>query len=68
MIPVKGHSNLYRDENSGAIINYDSQGYNQYILAKNNRESQKNEIDRIKNDIEDIKLMLKEILNGSKSN
>ena len=66
MIPVKGHSNLYRDENSGAIINCDSQGYNQYILSKNNRELQKNEINQMKQDIEEIKLMLREILNGSK--
>ena len=29
MIPVEGHKNLYRDENSGAILNTDSSGYNQ---------------------------------------
>ena len=30
MILVEGHPNLYRDEKTGAIINYDQQGYNQY--------------------------------------
>ena len=31
MIKVEGHPNLYRDENSGAIINCDSTAYNQYV-------------------------------------
>lgn len=66
MIPVKGYPNLYRDENSGAIINHDSTSYNQYILAKKNQEIQKNEIHRLKQDIEEIKTLLKEIINGSK--
>lgn len=66
MIPVKGHPNLYRDETTGAIVNCDSQGYNQYILAKNNKSIEKREIDNMKRDIEEIKSMLREILNGSK--
>ena len=66
MIPVKGHTNLYRDEQSGAIINCDSQSYNQYIIAKNNRELQKNEIEKLKNDVEEIKFLLKELINGSR--
>lgn len=65
MIPVKGHPNLYRDETTGAIVNCDSQGYNQYILAKNNKSIEKREIDNMKKDIEEIKSMLREILNGS---
>ena len=31
MIKVKGHSNLYRDENTGSIINCDTTNYNQYV-------------------------------------
>jgi hypothetical protein len=66
MIPVKGHPNLYRDESSGAIINCDDVSYNQYITATNNRMLQKSEIDTMKNDIEEIKSLLKEIINGSR--
>jgi len=66
MIPVKGFPNLYRDEKTGAILNYDSQSYNQYMNAKNNRELQKFELEEMKKDIEEIKLLLKEIINGSK--
>lgn len=68
MIRVKGYSNLYRDENSGAIVNCDSAAYNQYINIVNNKESQKRELDTIKQDIIEIKSLLKELLNGSKSN
>ena len=66
MIRVKGHTNLYRDENSGAIVNCDSVAYNQYLNIVNNRESQKKELDMIKQDIGEIKSLLRELLNGSK--
>ena len=66
MIPVKGHPNLYRDEKSGAIINCDSQSYNQYIISSNNRETQKREIEKMKSDIEEIITLLKELVNESK--
>jgi hypothetical protein len=66
MIPVKGFPNLYRDENSGAILNVDNQSYNQYMNAKNNREIQKYEIEQMKKDIDEIKSLLREIVNGSK--
>lgn len=66
MIPVKGFPNLYRDENSGAILNVDNQSYNQYMNSKNNREIQKYEIEQMKKDIDEIKFLLKEIINGSK--
>lgn len=68
MIRVKGYSNLYRDENSGAIVNCDSAAYNQYINIVNNKESQKRELDTIKQDIIEIKSLLRELLNESKSN
>jgi hypothetical protein len=67
MIPVDGHPNLYRDEKTGAIINCDSQAYNQYLNMINRRKNQNQEITQIKKDIEEIKTLLAEILkNGSK--
>jgi len=61
MIPVEGHKHLYRDERSGAIINTDSHGYSQYKKTRNIRLTQKEEIDTMKKDIEEIKFLLKEI-------
>jgi hypothetical protein len=66
MIPVKGHPNLYRDEQSGAIINCDNYSYNQYVNSLYNRDSQKREMEQIKKDIDEIKLLLKEFINGTK--
>ena len=44
MIPVEGHKHLYRDENSGAIVSTDSQGYLQYKKMREQRKYQENEI------------------------
>ena len=68
MIPVKGHPNLYRDENSGAIVNCDNQAYNQYINSVKNRKNQQLQIENLQKDLDEIKQLLKELLNGSKSN
>ena len=62
MIPVEGHKNLYRDEDSGAIINNDSLGYSQYKKMKSSKMNERAELDRMKSDIEEIKSLLKEIV------
>ena len=62
MIRVEGHKNLYRDENSGAIINTDSHGYSQYKKSRNIKLTQKEEIDSMKKDIEEIKNLLRLIV------
>lgn len=66
MIRVEGHQNLYRDEKSGAIVNCDSAAYNQYLNSLSIRDSHKRELDEMRNDIDQIKSLLKELLNGSK--
>ena len=66
MIPVKGHPNLYRDEESAAIVNCDNTSYNQYVNSLSNRKTQRRELDEMKKDIEEIKFLLKEIINESR--
>ena len=41
MIPIKDHKHLYRDENSGAVVNTDTVGYQQYKKTKKIKNSQK---------------------------
>jgi hypothetical protein len=67
MIPVQGHPNLYRDENSGAIVNCDNLSYNQYVNSLQNRQNQRKEIDELKDEMGEIKKLLKQLLekNGS---
>jgi len=63
MIRVEGHSHLYRDKKTGAIINTDNVGYQNYLKSSNLAEDKKRELDDMKKDIDDIKGALKEILN-----
>ncbi len=68
---VKGHSDLARDPNNGSIINVNKTEYNQY-LTRREVKSEKNqkvqniedELTNMKGDIDEIKLLLKELLNG----
>ena len=60
MIRVEGHKNLYRDEKSGAIINYDSNGYSQYKKIKSAKLTQKSEIESLRAELDELKLVLKE--------
>ena len=64
MIRVEGHKNLYRDENTGAIVNCDDVAYENYVRSVKASEKKKNEIDKMKNDIQDIKDALKELKEG----
>ena len=65
MIPVNGHKHLYRDEKSGAIVNTDSQGYLQYKKLQEQKKYQDNEIEKLKSDVDEIKLLLRELVNKS---
>lgn len=62
MIKVEGHTNLFRDEESGAIMNLDSAGYQEYIKKRNAKLKEREEISNLKNEISEIKSMLKQIL------
>ena len=62
MIPIKDHKNFFRDEKSGAIINTDTGGFNRYKKMKRFKDNQKDEIDKIKEDISEIKELLKQFL------
>jgi len=68
MIPVEGHKNLFRDEKSGAIVNCDSAAYSQYMKMKEQKKRERDELDQIKNDIDEIKSLLKELINGPRQN
>jgi hypothetical protein len=61
MLKVQGHSDLYRDENTGAIINKSSE-YDKYIQKRNLRISQAQEINDLKSDVSEMKLMMNAIL------
>jgi hypothetical protein len=63
MIKVEGHKNLFRDENSGAIIDMDNRAYASYMASKNRKLDEKAELDEMKQDIDEIKTLLKQLAN-----
>ncbi len=63
MIKVEGHKNLFRDENSGAIIDMDNRAYASYMASRNRKLDQKAELDEMKKDIDEIKTLLKQLAN-----
>ncbi len=65
MIKVEGHPHLYRDERTGAIINCDDIGYDQYVKSQKLRKNQKEEIQNMKKDIDEIKSLLKILVEGN---
>tara|TARA_B100002019_G_C21182195_1_gene554294 strand:- start:573 stop:779 length:207 start_codon:yes stop_codon:yes gene_type:complete len=67
MIRVEGHQHLYRDEKTGAIINTDTNSYNQYVSSIQRKKAQKKELSDMRKEIDELKSMLKEILDGPKS-
>ena len=65
MIKVEGHPHLYRDPKTNAIINCDDYGYSQYVKSLEIRKNQKSEIDNMKKDIDEIKSLLKILVDGN---
>ena len=61
MIPVEGHKNLFRDEKTGAILNIDNNAYNSYVSSRNKKNDERAELDRMKEDINEIKQLLKNL-------
>ena len=61
MIPVEGHKNLFRDERTGAIINCDNNAYQNYLEDKKRNSIKKAEIDAMKDEIETLKSMLRDL-------
>ena len=61
MLPVEGHKNLFRDENTNAIINTDDSAYNDYMNSRRINSDKQAELDAMKNEIETLKSMLNEL-------
>ena len=65
MIRVEGYPNLYRDEKTGAIVNHNTSDYTRRLKSISSFENQKNEIDRMREDIDELKDLLKTLLKKS---
>jgi hypothetical protein len=62
MIPVEGHKGLYRDEKSNAIVNCNDYEYQEYLRIKNSSLDEKSEIENLKIELTEIKLLLAKLI------
>ncbi len=70
---IEGHPNLIRDMNTNAILNTNKSGYEEYLtmaLAKqkeqNKVEDLERNLDTIKEEINQVKSLLLELLNATR--
>ena len=61
-IKVENSTSLYRDSDSGAIINCSTSEYENYMELKNKKLREQEEMENIKNDVSELKSMMKLIL------
>ena len=59
--PVEGKSGLYRDSESSAIINRDKKAYLAYMQRKKDAENKNDELNKMKEDLDNVKGELGEI-------
>jgi hypothetical protein len=70
---VEGHADLVRDINTNAIINTNMNDYENYVSLKKIKEQEKqriecleSDVNEIKNDMNEIKFLLRSLINESK--
>ena len=64
--PVEGHPNLYKDSESGVIVNRETTEITRYRLARDQaRMNQQNSLDlqELRDEMDEIKSLLKQMLN-----
>lgn len=69
-LKVQGHDGLVRDISTGAIVNTDKTEYDRYVETRRKAEQRENtisqhtlEINNIKNELQDIKNLLVQLVN-----
>tara|TARA_B100001287_G_C22372325_1_gene384836 strand:- start:199 stop:423 length:225 start_codon:yes stop_codon:yes gene_type:complete len=71
-IKVKNHENLIRDSKSNFIVNTNKSEYDEYIARRKQKQNEKNKVENLerdlstlRNEITEIKDMLRSFVNGN---
>ena len=67
-LKVKDQDHLYRDVNTGAIINTDRSSFEKYKKSRQKFQNMEHELDFVKSEISEIKSLLKQIVKFNDSN
>ena len=59
---VEGRSDLFRDTDSGAIVNNDISAYLEYKAKQQQRLNEMGRIDKLQNEIDEIKSLLYKVI------
>ena len=59
---VEGQDNLFRDTETGAIVNTDRSGYLAYKNRKQQKLKEMGRIDKLQNEIDEIKSLLYKVI------
>lgn len=69
MIKVEGYQNLYRDPNSGAIVNTDRRAYTEYVRQRNalkkqqeEKQNLEQEVSSLHEEVEELKKLVHDLL------
>lgn len=62
LVPVVDNRNLARDPVSKAILNTNKDAYMQAVRAKSERESKEKELQTLKDDVAELKSLIKQLL------
>lgn len=65
-VQVEQDSSLYKNTETGAVINVNDQAYTNYMKMKQRKSKQNREIDQLKDEISELKGMLKTLLENNK--
>ena len=70
-LKVEGHGELYRDSTTNSIVNRNTSDYNLYMSQKKTKNEETEKVDtmeqdlaHLKNEINEIKSLLKGLVNG----
>ena len=65
---IDGNKDLARDPNTGSIVNVNNLEYQQYVSVRESKkvknESVENDLANLKSEMNEIKSLLKELVNG----
>jgi hypothetical protein len=64
-IKVQDENNLYRDVDTGAIINTDRSAFEKYKKSRNKFRNMEQDLDYVKSEISEIKSLLHQLINSN---
>ena len=62
MIKVEGHPHLYRDEQTGAIVNMNGVDYGNRLKQISSSKNEKYKLNKMREDIDELKGLLRQLL------